>query len=113
MKCLKALTKYNNNHVFLIAKRCIDLCMNKKHKPGIDCFKRMLFTLYEKEKYIANRKGKLLSDIDNGIVYYHFKFLFSLLYMYFIDAFQAFGMFFKCINNYAKDLLYPHMEYFW
>ena len=47
------------NHILLIAKRCIYTCINSKSKPSIDVFKRMLFSSYTQEQYIAKRKGKL------------------------------------------------------
>ena len=47
------------NHILLIAKRSIYLCISNKNKPSIGCFKRMLFTSYKEETYVAKRKGKL------------------------------------------------------
>ena len=65
------------NHVLLKAKRCIYLCLNQKNKLIIDCFKRMLFTLYKDEQYIANQKGKLSCHHRNWNVYNNFLFLIS------------------------------------
>ena len=42
----KAPTQYNNKSSFSNSRR-------------IDCLNRMIFSLYKKEQYIANQKGKL------------------------------------------------------